>query len=365
MTSPHILIVGASGVVGTGAVEHFAALPGWHVTALSRRRPVTRAGGYHHVACDLADAGACRAAVAALAPVTHIVYAAASEAPGLRSGWFDENLMAANGRMFANILDPLAATGALRHVSLLQGTKAYGAHHHLIEVPAREDTPRDRHANFYWLQEDALRASAAICGFAFTIFRPQVLLGSAPGAAMNPVVAIGAYAALCRDLDRPFAFPGTGPTVWEMVDTGLLAHAFEWASTTSAAQDETFNITNGDVMVLEHAWPHLAASLGVSAEGKAPESMAGFFADADVQAAWTRLAARHDLRIADLPTLLGESHHYLDLLLGARIGAKAVPVLLSTIKLRQAGFGACRDSLASLQASLDRMVALKLLPPLG
>ena len=39
---------------------------------------------------------------------------------------------------------PLHAVAPLRHVTLLQGTKAYGAHLHPIPIPARERAPRDR-----------------------------------------------------------------------------------------------------------------------------------------------------------------------------------------------------------------------------
>ena len=360
----HILVAGASGVIGAGAVEHFARIDGWEVTALSRRRPVV-AGDciFSHVSVDLGDADACRRAVADLPPVTNLIYAAVTEAPGLVGGWRDPGLIAANGAMFANLLDPLAGSGNLRHVSLLQGTKAYGAHHHAVEVPCREDRPRDDHPNFYWLHEDHLRQRAQEAGFAFTIFRPQVLLGSAPGAAMNPVAAIGAYAALCRELGRPFAFPGNSDALWEVVDTGLLAEAFAWAALSPAAAGQTFNITNGDVLAPGQAWPHLADRLGLSADGAAPSGLAAFFAEAEVHAAWERLVKRHGLRIATLPALLGESHHYVDLLLSERIAARPVPLLLSTIKLRQAGFGACRDSLNSLLHWLDRMVELTLLPP--
>ena len=365
MPDRHVLIVGASGVIGAGAVEHFARA-GWPVTAMSRRRPVVGEDCvFNHVGIDLADAGACRTAVAALPPVTHLVYSAVSEAPGLVTGWRDAALIAENGRMFANLLDPLAETGTLRHVSLLQGTKAYGAHHHPVEVPCREDSPRDDHPNFYWLHEDHARLRAAEAGFGFTIFRPQVLLGAAPGAAMNPAAAIGAYAALCRELGRPFAWLGGAASVMELVDTGLLAEAFAWAAESPAARDQVFNITNGDVTVMAHAWPHLAAALGLSAQGQPPASLAAFFEEPETVAAWARLVDRHGLREASLPALLGESHHYVDLLLGARITGKSVPVLLSTIKLRQAGFGACRDSIASLRHWLGRMVELKLLPPMG
>jgi hypothetical protein len=42
-----------------------------------------------------------------------------------------------------------------------------------------------------------------------------------------------------------------------------------------------------------------------------------------------------------------------------------VPVLLSTIKIRQAGFAGCRDSRTGLIHWLYRMSELKLLPPFG
>ena len=359
----HILIAGASGVIGSGAVEHFARLPGWQVTALSRRLPVVAEDcPFSHVLADLIDPEACRSAIASLPPVTHMIYAAVAEAPGLVSGWRDPQLMALNGAMFANLLDPLAQSGALQHVSLVQGAKAYGAQYHDVEVPAREDGPRDDHPNFYWLHEDHLRLRASEAGFEFTIFRPQVLLGAAPGAAMNPVAPIGAYAALCRELGRPFAFPGNRDALWEVVDTGLQAEAFAWAAMSQAAAGQTFNLTNGDVFVPASAWPHIADRFGLEVDGEPPASLAAFFAEAEVQAAWSRLALRHGLRIQTLPELLGESHHYVDLLLGDRLAAKRVPLMLSTIKIRQAGFAACRDSLGSMLHWLDRMRDLKLLP---
>jgi hypothetical protein len=43
---------------------------------------------------------------------------------------------------------------------------------------------------------------------------------------------------------------------------------------------------------------------------------------------------------------------------------KASPALMSTIKLRQAGFAGCRDSLDALITQLGNMSARGLLPPL-
>ena len=180
---------------------------------------------------------------------------------------------------------------------------------------------------------------------------------------MNPILPIGAYAALCRELGRPFVFPGDPNALWEVVDSALLAEAFEWAALSPAAADQTFNLTNGDVLVLAQAWPHIADAWGLSTEGDAPANLAAFFAEDEVQAAWVRLAVRHGLGIGTLAAFLGQSHHYIDLLLGPRIAAKATPVLLSTIKIRQAGFNGCRDSRESVLHSMARMVELELLPP--
>ena len=361
----HLLVAGGSGVIGAGAVEHFARA-GWRVTAVSRRAPIVDAAcRFDHLAVDLLDRDAIEVAIAGSPPVTHLIYAAVKEAPGLVSGWYDPALIEANGAMFANLIDPLARTGALAHVSLLQGTKAYGAHHHLIEVPAREDRLRDPHPNFYWLHEDRLRARAVEAGFDFTIFRPQVLLGGAPGAAMNPVASIGAYAALCRALGRPFAYPGAPTAFIELVDTALLAEAFDWAACAPAAAGQIFNIADGDVFAPAHAWPHLGEALGLVTGEPHAMKLVDFFAEPASKAAWAGLVERHGLRVAELPALVGESHHYVDLLLGPRLAERSVPVLLSTIKIRKADFMGCRDSLASLIHWLRRMVELRLLPPLG
>ncbi len=359
-----LLVAGASGVIGAGALEHFTRLPGWDVIALSRRPPVVaRDCGFIHVAVDLTDAAACADTVGNLPTVTHLIYAAVAESPGLVSGWQDRQLMVRNGAMFENLLHPLAASGSLQHVSMLQGAKAYGAHVHPVATPLREDAPRDPHANFYWLHEDALRASAAQAGFAFTIWRPQVLIGTAPGAAMNPVLPIAAYAAICRERGLPFVLPSKGNAIWELVDTGLLAEAMAWAASNPVAYGQTFNITNGDAFVLSDVWKVLAERMGLNPKGTPPADFTSFFDEDANQQTWAALAARHGLIEPSLSAFLGQSHHYLDLLSSPRVAARP-PVLLSTIKLRQAGFGACRDSFAALTGQLRQMVELKLLPSL-
>jgi nucleoside-diphosphate-sugar epimerase len=131
-----VLIAGGSGVIGAAAVEHFASL-GWNVIGVSRRRPDTPDGvSYAFVPLDLMDAAACRAAASGFADVTHVVYAALFEKPGLVAGWLEQDQMQTNLAMMRNLMDPLLASAkGLRHVSVLQGTKAYGAHVHPIKIP--------------------------------------------------------------------------------------------------------------------------------------------------------------------------------------------------------------------------------------
>ena len=81
-----VLIAGASGVVGAAAVDTFLAQD-WNVVALSRRKPeVSSSKPFTHLAIDLRDAEASRAALSELSDVTHVVYAALYEKPGLIAG---------------------------------------------------------------------------------------------------------------------------------------------------------------------------------------------------------------------------------------------------------------------------------------
>jgi nucleoside-diphosphate-sugar epimerase len=179
-----VLIAGATGVIGAAALARFASAQDWQTIAVSRRTPETP-GNFKHLSLDLRDASACQQHSRVLSEVTHFIYAAVTEQPGLISGWRNRELMQTNLDMFRNLLKPLSeAANGLQHVSLLQGAKAYGAHAgSRSPLPAREDEPRAAHENFYWLQEDYLRAAAQAGNFAWTIFRPQVVVGSSWGAA--------------------------------------------------------------------------------------------------------------------------------------------------------------------------------------
>ena len=360
----HVLIVGATGVIGSATLAVFLDA-GWRVTSVSRRRPVVPShvgvAQWQHVAIDLTDASACAGHATAFADVTHVFYAALFELPGLIPGWTADEQMQTNLRMLENLMGAVEQHNrVLRQVTLLQGTKAYGAHLHAIELPAREDSPRDPHENFYWLQEDFLKGRRNTSDWSLTILRPQIVFGDALGSAMNLIPVLGVYAALRQENGRGLAFPGGSYPVAEAVDAELVAQVALWAAETPAAKDSVFNVTNGDVFTWSDVWPVIAESLGVAVEAAAPLSLAEWLPRQE--AAWADVVRKHDLLPLSLADILGESHHYADALFGYGVDAAGPPALVSTIKLRQAGFHQCCDTRDMFRRHLARLIDARVVP---
>jgi nucleoside-diphosphate-sugar epimerase len=358
-----IVIAGASGLVGTAAALAFIDA-GWEVIAVSRRRPELLEGrSYVHLPLDLRDANACRRAAAELGRVTHVLYGAVYELPGLIAGWSDPHQIETNGQMLRNLLGPLLDVAAIEHVSILQGTKAYGGHVRPMRIPAREDQPRVEHPNFYWLHEDYVREQSARRGFAFTIFRPQLIVGPNHGVVMNPLPVIGVYAAMRKAEGLPFSYPGGADWIWEMVDTRLIANAAVWAARAPAAAGETFNLTNGEVFAWRDLWPAMARTLGVETGPDEPIALAAYL---PVRAAlWDRIVQDHGLRPLPLAELLGESHHYADLCFAHGATRPPAPTFVSTVRIKQAGFTQTWNTEASVCHWLEDLMARRILPPRG
>jgi nucleoside-diphosphate-sugar epimerase len=346
-----LLIVGALGVVGRAVMERFAGQTGLELVGLARRAP-DFAPQATWVSADLRDTEGTRRALAPHLDATHVVYAALNEQPDLLHGWRDPDNVALNNLMLRNTMDALRGA-PLQHVTLLQGTKAYGVHTgRPMRVPAREqDAVRD-HANFYFDQQDLVTARALETGFGWTIFRPQIVLGVAVGSAMNPVASLGAYAVLSRELGRPLSYPGHPHLLTECTDARLVAAAVEWAWDEPRAHGEAFNVANGDVIVWETFFKRLAAffgmNLGEPSEMRVADEMPRH------AKLWRRIAERDGLRVADLDALVGLSWQYADATWASR-RPFPVPPLVSTIKLRQFGFGACIDTEECIVQHLESM----------
>src|SRR5258708_34618719 len=100
----------------------------WVGIALSLGAPDDTHGA-RFLPLDLTDAAACEQLATNLTGVTHLVYAALYERPGLVAGWREREQIETNDRMFRNLLDPLERHAKnLRHMTLLQGTTPCGGH---------------------------------------------------------------------------------------------------------------------------------------------------------------------------------------------------------------------------------------------
>ena len=122
MTKRTALVTGASGLAGSYMLAHLLEQGDCDIVAVSRRKPQI-SGNYRHISADLLDLADCRAKLGANTNITHVFYLAITERadPG--------ELVSANTSMFVNLVKSVeAASPALEHVHLSQGTRWYGNH---------------------------------------------------------------------------------------------------------------------------------------------------------------------------------------------------------------------------------------------
>jgi nucleoside-diphosphate-sugar epimerase len=285
------LVVGAQGVIGRTLVEHLAGPADWRVVGLSRR-PGTSSGRVRQVSVDLLDPADCRAELADLREVTHVFYAAYQDRPTWSA------LVEPNLAMLANVVDVLDEVApGLRHVSLMQGYKVYGAHLGPFRTPARESDPGHLPPEFNVSQQDLLVQRSKDRPWSWSAIRPSVVCGVALGNPMNLVSAIAVYASISKELGVPLRFPGRPGaygTLLEMTDAGLLAAATVWAATDPRCADQAFNIANGDLFRWDDMWPRIARWFDMDVAPPLPMTLADVMADKEP--VWDRLVERHGLR---------------------------------------------------------------------
>ena len=213
----HVVVFGASGVVGGAVLELFSSQSDWQVTGVSRRKPdpsmfsdPSCIGRFSHLSVDLQDPTTSGPQLQSLTTVTHVVYAALYEVPGLWSGWFDEGVMEVNRRMLENAMTPLIAAHApLVHATIIHGGKAYGLAHGRTSfpLPLRERDADRQHKNFYWQQETLIQQLSRQHAFHYTIFWPMIIPGAAVSVNMNPIALLGVYAAIRQEEGLPLNYP--------------------------------------------------------------------------------------------------------------------------------------------------------------
>jgi nucleoside-diphosphate-sugar epimerase len=260
------VVVGALGVIGRYIVERLAGSPDWQVVGLSRRRGEDR-GNVRYLSVDLLDP-----VDLDVENVTHVFFAAFQGTDGKASG-YAENIAPNRDMLMNSVTDIERKSPALKRVVLVTGTKYYGTHLGAFKTPARETDPRHAGANYYFDQIDWLTAFQRGKPWTWTELRPQTLCGFAPGTAMSIVPVIAVYAAMMKELGRPFAFPGrkgAGRAIYQVTDSGHFANAALWAATDPRCANQAYNITNGDYFRWLDLWPKLASVFDMPAADPHP-----------------------------------------------------------------------------------------------
>ena len=361
-----IVIAGASGLVGGAALARFAQRDDWDVVAISRRPPLMPLGNATHISIDLGNREDCIRSARELSNVTHVVYAALNErSDDLIAGWTDPRQIALNEAMLINLMEPLLqGSPGFEHVSLIHGGKAYGVHlpDQKLKMPLHEGLPRHEGDNFYYRQQDYIAERQRGASWNWTIFRPGGIWGAAIGASMNSLLVLAVFASLLKEAGRGMPVPSGHSGYNEPTDVDLIAEAVEWAGAAPTARNEIFNITNGDVLAWHDLFELAADILDMPLE--APRKFDIRDEVENLAHLWPAIVDRYGLSVSkDVHQLLGTS-----LQIASLLSTDFPPEdvlrwgLLSTIKIRQAGFPGCASSEESLRKYIGRYQDLGVIP---
>ncbi|WP_028612179.1 SDR family oxidoreductase [Paenibacillus harenae] len=284
------LVVGANGVIGRNLIDHLVTLPEWDIIGVSRRGGQS-SGRVRYLSVDLLDPADSFDKLSGLKEVTHIFYAAYQDRPT----WAE--LVAPNLAMLVNAVEAIEpAAPGLRHISLMQGYKVYGAHLGPFKTPARETDAHHMPPEFNVDQQNFLEKRQKGKDWTWSALRPSVVCGFALGNPMNLAIVIAVYASMSKELGLPLRFPGKPGayhSLLEMTDAGLLAKATVWAATDERCANQAFNITNGDLFRWNELWPKIAAYFEL--ETAPPLQLSLDTVMADKEGLWNAMVDKHRL----------------------------------------------------------------------
>jgi len=346
-----ILVTGAQGVSGRAVVEHYSRLPETMVYGLSRRESHS-GGNVRNISVDLLNADDIRAKLDPIPEITHLFFGAYIDKQDAAEK------SAINVQLLQGLLDYLGKNvPSLRHVTIFQGGKAYGSDLGPYKTPAREDDPRLMSPNYYYDQEDLLRAHQKGSKWNFTVIRPGgAICGFSVGSAMNLVMVIGVYAAICREMGLPLRFPGPEKVyqaLYQVTSADILAEATIWAGETEAARNEIFNVTNGDTLRWKYMWPRIAKMFDIETAEPVPFPLTTYMADK--VPVWDAIVRKHGLQPIPYKQLVSWGY-------GDFAFRQDFDNVSSTIKVRQAGFHDCIDSEAMFSQFFEKLAEMRVLP---
>ncbi|KAI1387587.1 NAD(P)-binding protein [Hypoxylon trugodes] len=272
---PTAIVTGATGITGTAIVNALVNAPEYtEIYTLSRSQKSPEHPKVKHATLDLQSSAdeMCKS-LSHIPPVTHIYFCAYLANPD------EGEASRINGAMLSNFLEALTKSGQtieLKHFCLTCGLKQYGVHQGQPKNPIYEDDDDslvwleqgDRPPNFYYTQQRILEKHAADHHnkWAWVVTYPQDVIGFAKANFMNLTTSLGLYCAISKELEgSKLIFPGNKTNYLSFNNwTSARVHAefCLWAGKTPNANNQRFNVSNGDAQSWQDMWPRLAARYG-------------------------------------------------------------------------------------------------------
>jgi len=210
--------------------------------------------------------------------------------------------------------------------------------------------------NFYYAQEDFLIERQRGKRWSWSASRPHAICDFSTGFARSLGMVIGVYATICKELGEPLTFPGTEGNfgaLYQCTEAGLLARALRWMSTEPRCANQSFNITNGDLIRWQNLWPVFADYFGMKPGGvntmRLGETMPG------KAAVWARISEKYCLKTNTYDKLVVWPY-------GDFVFGPTFDIASSTIKARQFGFHECLDTQRMFIELFDYYRREKILP---
>lgn len=342
------LVAGATGIVGRQLVNALRQQD-WQVIGLTRK-PATSPQDIPFIHVDLLDAQQSAQALAPLNHVTHIFYSAWLNAASWRE------MVEPNVTMLRNLVVNIDNIAPLRCVSLMQGYKVYGAHLGPFKTPARESDPGVAGAEFNAEQQHWLSDYQRGKSWHWHALRPGVVGSAVTGNAMNLALSIALYASLCKFQGLPLRFPGSSQawhSIVDHTDADLLAQATLWAANAPGADNQAFNVNNGDLWRWSELWPAIARWFELESAPAVNLSFHQLFQD--YRAQWQIIAKDHQLIEPDILQL--NDGRFADIVFGWDYD-----MFGDGSKLRRAGFNGYQATDAMFCALFAQLRSARIIP---
>lgn len=343
------LVVGATGLAGSNLAKELIAQD-WTVYGLARN-PKEVVKGVIPVAADLLDKEGLILALKEVNP-TQVFFTT-----WMRKNTEAENIVV-NAAIVRNVLDVLSPKQSVKHVALVTGLKHYlGPFESYVNTgvlpitPVREEHPRLNLENFYYAQEDEVYNASVRDGFTWSIHRPHTLIGYAVGNLMNMGITLAVYANICKEEGLPMVWPGSEAQwngISDVTDASVLAKQLIWASTTDAAKNQVFNVTNGDVFRWKWLWEEIANYFNVPFEGYDGNIKPLEQHLLHKEEVWQRIIDNNELQAIPLIKLVSPWHTDADL-------GRPIEVLTDMSKSRKLGFNEYQSTKDSFITLFERL----------